>query len=393
MTELEHAPLGPSAAERWLTCPASVHASTLVSHRESAYALEGTTAHLLANIEAEYAFGCRPWEDYELARILWYADAKAAGYDVEAMQEHAAGYVAFLQELTAAEEEPGVAAFFEQLVMTGVEDCWGTADAILLGHNRLYIVDYKYGAGVKVSPANNPQLRLYGLGALNAFGDILDETHEVILSIYQPRAGGGSTVTETAFDLRTWRTNVVVPAAQATRDPDARFVPSQEACRWCPVAGSCRARAEWITAQDFGDPALVTDEELADLVRRLEDIRLWCADIEAEALERTYSQRRHLPGLKVVLSGGKRSIKDAQAAIDALILAGFSPEQISRPQTETLTKLERLVGKQRLTEVLGDLLVKSPGKPSLVGLDDPRPAVDALAAARSDFTVMTSDGE
>jgi Protein of unknown function (DUF2800) len=384
MTVTEHAPLGPSSAERWLTCPASVRVSLAAPRKESTYAQEGTTAHVLANITAEYAFGLRSFEDSELARTLWLADAQAAGYDTEAMQEHALGYVTFLQELAAAEDEP-VVAFFEQLVDTGVEDCWGTADAILLGDHRLHIVDYKYGAGVRVQPADNPQLRLYGLGALNAFGDIFDETREVVLSIYQPRAGGASTVVETAFDLRTWRANVVAPAALATRNPDARFVPSAEACRWCPVAGSCRARAEWATAQDFGDPALVSDAELADFVRVLEEIRAWTNAVEAEALDRVYTQRRDLPGLKVVMSGGKRSISDAEAAIQTLALAGYPPEKTSRTMPKTLSDLERLVGKQHLPEVLGDLLVKSSGKPSLVDLSDPRPAVDALAAARSDF--------
>jgi hypothetical protein len=132
-------------------------------------------------------------------------------------------------------------------------------------------------------------------------------------------------------------------------------------------------------------------DELAEAFKTLTDIRDWCNAVEAEALKQAYSEGEELPGLKVVMSGGKRSIPDPPAAIKKLQAAGFSLEQVSRLSMKTLGDLERLVGKDKLPNVLGPLLVKSPGKPALVPESDNRPAVTALTAAAEDFQSPLED--
>lgn len=190
----------------------------------------------------------------------------------------------------------------------------------------------------------------------------------------------------TAVELREWRENIARPAADETRRVDARFGPSEQACRWCPAAGICKVRARHILERDFGNPNLLDMEELADAWRSIPEIRQWTNAVEAEALRQAYSEQQELPGLKVVLSGGKRGITDHEAAIERLVSAGYAREAVSRLTTKTLGDLEKLVGKSKLPEILGPTLNPGTGKPALVTEDDPREPINKLAEAQGEFT-------
>jgi hypothetical protein len=251
---------------------------------------------------------------------------------------------------------------------------------------KIVIVDFKYGQGVVVVAESNPQLMLYGLGALEVFGDVLGVTQDVDMWICQPRVSNGTTKFEvTAADLRAWREDEVLPLARETQHPDARFGPSEAACRWCPAAGVCVPRMTHVVQRDFGNPDVMDASELAAAFRRLGEIRDWCNAVEAEALKQAYSEGTPLPGLKVVMSGGKRSITDVDTAVERLVEAGYSKEAVTRLQMQTLSALEKLVGNTTLPEVLGDVLLRSPGRPALVDEDDGREAVTALTQAAEDF--------
>ena len=69
---------------------------------------------------------------------------------------------------------------------------FGTGDCVIIAEPLLQIIDLKYGQGVLVEAERNPQLMLYALGALNAFGPLYD-IDEVALTIYQPRRANIST--------------------------------------------------------------------------------------------------------------------------------------------------------------------------------------------------------
>src|SRR5690606_4741334 len=162
-------------------------------------------------------------------------------------------------------------------------------------------------------------------GALEEYGDVLGYTELVRVTIFQPRLDSLSTYDILPDDLRAWRDELRPVADEALNDPDARFGPSEEACRWCPAAGLCRARLEAACATDFGDdPDLLTDEELSEVLGRLDFIKAWCAAVEDSALHKAYSEGHPIPGWKVVMSGGRRGITDDAAAIEALIKAGYT---------------------------------------------------------------------
>lgn len=396
--ERQHADLSPSSSDRWITCPGSVRliaAMDRVEDSGSPWAAEGTRAHELAEVRAAEYFGLWPAEEVQAHLARWRLRQEAhPDDDVDEMERHATSYVSLLADIQA-DLPRGATLHLEMRLHTGVPGCWGTGDATFVSPEVIRVVDYKYGQGVAVVAQGNSQLRLYGLGALETFDGVLGDAETIGMTIHQPRVGSTTHEFMTAADLRRWRDDVALPAARETSHPDARIVPSDKGCRFCPVAGACAVRARHVLVRDFGTPDLLDPEGLADAWRSLESIRAWCNAVEAEALRQTYREGVTLPGLKVVMSGGRRGIPDPAAAIKALQRAGFPKEKILRPSVEalrTLKDLERVVGgPDALARALGDLLVRSPGSPAITDEGDSREAVTSLGEARKDFETPVSE--
>lgn len=391
----EHARLSPSASSRWLSCPASVLLVENLTQdgviepeaKVSEYALEGTKAHDLAFIEGSLAFGLSTRAEYTERMIEWTLESGVRGEALADMKRHVRGWIDLLRQ--ALDTYPDSHIMLERRVATGVPSCWGTADAIVYSPRHVHVLDLKYGQGVAVDAHKNPQLMLYGLGGLEEYGDLLGPTEDVLMTIYQPRTARSTSVYHVSADeLRAWRENEVLPVAEAALKPGAKFGPSASACRFCPVAGDCRARMGAALDQDFGeDPALLSPEELSAALARIPGVRSWCDAVEKRALERVYNEGKPIPGWKVVRSNGRRSVpeQDIPHAIQILIDEGYTADQVARFSLKPLGALERLVGKKELSQVLAPVLVKSQGNPSLVPESDNRPAINPNEQAAKDF--------
>lgn len=394
----EHARLSPSSSDRWISCPASVKESeklVQVEQEESVYATEGTNAHTLGELRARREFGNMSEEDYRAGLAKWEKAVPEAADQAE-MEEHIAGYVEYIRSRLT----PDAAYFAEQRMPTGVPESFGTSDSVIVTPDTVEIIDLKYGAGVPVSAVKNSQLRLYALGALDTYGNLLGTTTHVTMTVYQPRLNNVSSETLTVDALLLWREEVAIPAAkEALYSRKPRFGPSESACRWCPLAGMCRERMEWATQRDFGDvvgeqdppapqePSTLTPEEISRALPRLKSITSWAKDVEATALEMAYARGIPIPGYKVVRSGGQRKITDDTAAIQRLIDLGFQAEQVAKPlQVETIGKLEKLLGKKEFTAILNDLVTKSQGRESLAPESDKREAITSTSDAAADFS-------
>lgn len=391
-----HARLGPSAAERWITCPGSVRLSEAVTltgrdQDTNVYAEEGTLAHALGELKARRAFGQISEEEYSLEYAAWVKDAEAFGLTTEQFDEmaiHTRGWVEFLKERVAV--HPGSVIRLERRVYPGVEHCWGTADAVIISPKHIEADDFKYGAGIEVEAKDNMQAKLYSLGALEEADEVLDHVEMVFWGIFQPRMDNVAIDSATPAELRKWRDEVVIPAAELAVQPDAPIVPSPKACKWCPAAGDCRVRMEFNTRQDFSrDPDLLSTSEIAEVLDQTPEIRDWLSAVDKAAMRHAYEEGTPVPGWKVVLSGGQRSIPDQAAAIKRLLKAGFKEEDVSRNSIQTLGHLEKLVGKKALPVVLGPTLKPPQGKPSLVHADDTRPAINRTSEAARDFAEET----
>lgn len=382
----KHAQLSPSASERWIQCPASIRMEAQVPPGvESSYAAEGTAAHALAEIKASLAFWITTPQAARRARAAWEKEygKELELWDLAEMDRHTDSYVELIR--AALELHPNSQLMLEQRMDTGVPTCWGTSDAVIVSTEHVEIIDFKYGQGVRVDAEGNSQLRLYALGALDTYGDLLGKTQEIRITVHQPRLDHTSTEVLTPLELRKWRESIIPIAEEALSD-NARFGPSESACRWCPASGRCKAQLEDVFKQDFeADPETLTPEQVAETLAKVPSIREWLKAFEEAALTMAYSEGVQIPGWKVIMAGGRRSIKDPNGALEALSKAGYSSEQVSKKSLVGIGELEKLLGKDGFNDVLGSFVAKSEGRPSLVVDTDKRAAASPDAEAQKEF--------
>ena len=296
-------------------------------------------------------------------------------------------YVAFVQEhISLAREACGdPQVLIEQRLDFShvVPGGFGTGDCVIIAEPTLQIIDLKYGQGVLVGAERNPQLMLYALGALHTFESLYD-IERVAVTIYQPRRGNVDTWETSIAELEAWAEAEVKPKAELAAAGEGEFCPGSW-CQFCRIAPTCRARAEAnlaLAQLEFAPPAELSDTEIADVLARIPQLKTWAADVEAYALSKAVNQGVVFEGFKLVAGRSIRkytSEKDVAAAAEA---AGY--RDIWDRKLITLTAMERLMGKSTFNEVLGDLVTKPAGKPTLVPASDKRPSLDLVSAA-TDF--------
>jgi hypothetical protein len=361
-------------------------ARTVPQPPSSSYAEEGTAAHALGELKARYQLlKALTLPEYHAAFKAWQKRYAHVISDLDEMERHTQDYVELLRDKLA--EHPHSQLLLEQRVPTGVPSCWGTADAVIVSPVHVEIVDLKYGMGVKVEAQGNPQLRLYGVGALEAFGDILGDPEFVRVTVFQPRIYNTASEELSVAELVAWRDSLI-PIAEAALGHDAPFGPSDAACRWCPAAGQCAAQLEYATALDFGVvPETLSEQDLADALDRIPAIEAWCAAVRNLALDMVYSKGQPIPGYKAVRSSGKRYVKDPEKALEALTQIGYALDEVSKRKINGIGELEKLL-KGDFALAVGPFVAKSEGAISLVTEDDRRPSVNPNNEAQKEFDIL-----
>lgn len=368
----KHALLSASSSERWIHCPPSARLSESYEDKGSDYAAEGTDAHSLCEFKLKTALGMEADDPTE---GLTY-------YDQE-MDDCATGYAAYvLEQVEAAKEvcsDPVV--LIEQRVdfSRWVEQGFGTADCIIIADGTLQIIDFKYGLGVLVSAEENPQMMCYALGALELFDDIYDIS-TVRMTIYQPRRDNLSTYELSKEDLFRWAEDVLKPAADLAFAGDGNFL-CGEWCGFCKAKNECRARAEAnleLARYDFKLPPLLTDEDIEDILSRVDALVSWASDIKEYALQQAVSGKEW-HGWKLVEDRSNRRYTNEAAVIQTVSDAGFDPYE---RKLLGITAMQKLLGKARFDELLTAYIEKPQGKPTLVPESDKRPAMNT---AKNDF--------
>lgn len=381
-----HAKLSPSAADRWIHCPGSIRlAEQCPAAESSAYADEGTAAHYLAELkvrcEIEQIGSPTLGSEFDAARSSEYYCG-----EMEEATEYYADRVSEIYE-AALQRDPSAELMAEQhfSLEDWIPGGFGTADAVIIGGGVIEVVDLKYGKGVRVDAIGNPQLRLYGLGAAVLFGDIYD-LDTVRMTIIQPRLDHVSTEEMPLLDLFKWAETVVKPAAEQAAGKDA---PTEcgDWCRWCPAKVVCRTRAEKqleLAAYEFRKPDLLEPDEISDILRRADELQKWAADVQGYALEQALAGE-HFDGWKLVEGRSVRKYADDLKVAEALQAAGWPEAALYERKLYGITAMEKIVGKKKLTEVLGDLIIKPAGKPVLVPITDKREAINTTESAKADF--------
>lgn len=374
----EHAMLSASGAHRWLECTPSAAIEAELPGTSSSYAEEGTVAHQLA--EASALWYTNQIADSEYNRIL--DEVRANKYFSEEMLEYCDDYGKFVRDKLGeviAEAGDAVTVLIEAKIKFSnwVPNGFGTADCLILADNYMEVIDFKYGKGSRVEAYGNPQMRLYALGAYQTCGCVYD-VENITMTIYQPRISNGITSDEIKLsELLEWAENYVKPRAALAMKGAGEFAPSEETCKFCRAKATCRARAEKNLElfDDSPDRYLLTVEEAGEILEKASDIKAWLADLE-NYVESTLFSGTAVPGWKLVEGRSVRRYADENKVRDAMLAAGVEEAILYKPrELVTLTQLEKDVGKKRVAEILGDLVMKPAGKPTLAKESDKRPAI------------------
>jgi len=266
-----------------------------------------------------------------------------------------------------------------------VPDGFGTGDVVVIADGVLEIIDLKYGKGVPVSAEGNPQLRLYALGAVHQFS-ILYDVEAVRMTIIQPRLDNISTDELTADELLTWADEVVKPKAEEADAGDGEFVPGDH-CRFCKARFKCRARADAnleLAKLDFEKPPLLSNDEVAGVLKKAVELQKWAADVQSYALDQAENHGGKFPGWKLVEGRSNRKYTDEDAVFKKL-KAGYDEDRIAPRKLLGITKMEKEIGKKIFISQLSDLVIKPSGKPTLVEESDKRAELNSVASAEDDF--------
>ena len=373
----KHAFLAASASERWLHCPPSAKLCAQEDDQGSEYARQGSDAHALCEHLLLKALGREtrdPTED------LTYYDAE--------MQEAAEAYAAFVMEQVAEAKtvchDPLICV--EQTVdfSKWVQHGFGTADALIVADDTLYITDMKYGVGCLVTAdgedgTGNSQLKCYALGAIDTFGDLYD-INRIRLSIFQPRRDNVDTFELTKADLLQWADDVLAPIAKLAYEGQGEFEAGSH-CQFCRVKATCRKRAEYameLAKYEFADAPTLDENEIAEILPQIDTLVSWAEDIKSYALNQALSGVRY-PGFKLVAGRSNRKYADEAAVARVVSEAGYDPYD---KKLVGITEMTKRLGKKRFEELLNGLLIKPEGKPVLVPATDTRPE---LNNAKNDF--------
>ena len=393
MDKKKHALLSASGASRWLECTPSARLEEQFPKTSSSYADEGTAAHDLCEIAARYWLG----ETTEKAYENTVAKFKKNQYYSAEMMECAVDYARFIKETVDKAKETCPDAFVELEAKSLDFSEWapegfGTADCIIIADGAMEVIDFKYGKGVRVDAGDNPQMKLYALGALNRYGALYD-IDRVRVTIIQPRISTTPSFEEIAVvELMDWAENYVKPRAVLAFAGEGDFNPNEYTCKFCRAKEQCKARAEknLVLFDEAPDLLLITPDEAGAILEKAADIKAWLKDLEA-LVTRTLFEGNPVKGWKLVEGKSNRKLGEEAKVVEAMVEAGYDDAELYTRSLISLTAMEKAYGKKEIGKILGDLITKPPGKPTLAPASDKRETFSLEGAILDAFD--EEDGE
>jgi len=373
----KHAILSASGAHRWLECTPSARLEEDIAEKTSVYAEEGTFMHELAELHLSLYLN-------RLSKLKFnkkLKEMKQNEFYTEEIENAVQAYVDIVVERINEASKDSLILLEEQVDFSSwVPEGFGTSDVLIISNNTIEVIDLKGGRGVKVDAHDNPQMRLYALGAVNGFG-ILYDIDKIIMTIIQPRLDSISTDEISLDELLEWGEMIVKPKAEMAFKGEGEYKASDH-CRFCGVKAICRARADEnlkLACLDFKSPPLLTDEEISEVLLTVDELKKWASDVEDYAFNKAIKEGKKWPGMKLVEGRRSRRYRSEEEVAKKLLDAGYEEEMIFSKSLLSLTKLEKELGKKEFEEILGSLIDVPPGKIQLVPEADKRPEIQSSA--------------
>lgn len=404
-----HARLSPSGSVRWMRCPGSVRyvESLNIKEAPSKYAAEGTVAHdvhekaLLTGFDAKLYIGQKTTVDgFTFAVTESMAEAVQVSLDYIRGRIEDAESIGFRTELRVEAR-----SCLKYLGIPGLDG--GTSDVILEvwdGDNliEIEVVDYKHGAGVAVETKDNTQALQYALGAVHPLWDECSPETGVRITIAQPRAmhrDGPIRSWDTSADyLSKWESEVLVPAAKRTHEPDAPLIPDKDACRFCPAAGQCPAlysKAQEVAIADFAEdkfpaPESMTPDQKKVVLAHADMIRSFILAVENQVkLEMDSGSADYSDHYKLVHKTVHRRLTDEAVDPDfSPLLEYIDFTELYENKVRSIGNIEKALKKRmqakEVTEIMKDLTWKPEPATVVAPIADRRRAVQP--SITNDFT-------
>lgn len=382
MADKQHALLSASGAHRWLNCTPSARFEENFENKQTVYIQEGTLAHELAELKLRKTYETMSTRKYnsELKKIK-----ENELYKPE-MDSHTDTYADYIKQIMYTSKAPCIFIEYKTDYSKYAKEGFGTTDCVIIEGDTLHVIDFKYGQGVEVSAENNPQMMLYALGTYEA-NSIIYDIKNIVLAIIQPRLDSISEWNISTADLIKWGNEVVIPKAEDAFAGIGNFMPG-EYCRFCKAKGECRARAEAnlqaVEIRKTVDTNLLNNDEIGVILKQCLDVEDWLKDLRETALNKILNGEK-IEGWKAVEGRSNRTITDVDKAFEILEDEGFDEAVLYERKPISLTELEKLVGKKKFTDLVGEYIEKPKGKPALVESTDKRPDFESRTTAEEDF--------
>jgi len=375
-----------------MNCTAAPRYEAQFPESTSEYAEEGRLAHSFVELKTIKKFSVSLNQRTYTSRLNKLKKEPQYSAEMDSVTDI---YIEHLVEKAMAYERPPLVEAEVRVDLTAyIPDGFGTCDCVMIGGDTLNITDFKFGKGVPVPAENNAQMRLYALGALKKYEPFYGGMIKTVcMTIDQPRVQDEpNSETLTVEELLEWG-KTVKPIAEIAYSGFGEFVPG-EWCRFCRGKAQCKARAGQNMelecfkdlqlpdgSRDVPDNAnILTNAEIADLLVRGKALAAWYSDLEEYALTAVLNGD-DMPGFKAVAGTSRRQWSDQDAAIQAILAAGYAEAIVYERNPKTLAQLEKLMGKDAFTDNVGQYVIKPLGKPTLVPLSDKREPYSTVEAA------------
>lgn len=378
MTERAHAICSASGSGKWLVCHPSARFEDSFEDKPSPESEEGTFAHTVFEDMLLFWTG-KISRDAYLDRAEKWVESKYHNDKLEEDVEAAGKY--FMARVAEAKKTHGddVVTYAEVKLdfSRWVPEGFGRADALLIYNDTLEVFDLKFGKGILVEAAGNSQMRLYALGAFEMLRDLYPIS-KIVATVLQPRMDNFPSEELLAEELLLWADTVVAPAARKAFDGEGEFVPGDHCSSYfCKGRQVCPARAEQglkLIKKPYvmTPPAQLPPEVIAEVLKVGDSVSKWLKDVKAYALEGAVNGTLSVPGYKLVEGKSNRVYTNTLAVASRLSSHGIDEALIYNRELLGITEMESLLGKKKFAEVLGDLIEKPKGKPTLALADDPR---------------------